>query len=430
MLKRVPSDQLEEESKLALHQLVNSLNHQNVLYSRDNFGIDGEVRLVRGVEHTGKGFKYQLKAGSSYISSENQEVLRVKVESKYVHLWQRMREPVVLIFYHPDSKILYWKAVQPFLKIRPDLLKKDATNVVVPLDKEGDILDQAAFAALELVADGQFGYQKIIYSKETSEVMLTNRFPVQELPNIIYVAPTEYADRYQIIQRLNHFYTFRLERGRKGISTLHTFSDLGKPNVELGKFCDVASCEKLGASDIPHTQYMALLNRLILINALQMDLALSHDRYYFHERVLKEGRNMFGYEAVKGSHEERAKVYQRRNDLLHHAAKIRLVREMGTWYLEVDPDWHVSIPGDPDASPREIGRRITKEKAATKNGRYRYELHFWMRYLSKNSPVIDFPCDTVGSGQRILVSAHCVSIVSQYTLFNDYDGSRDATSQG
>jgi len=64
MLKRLPQDELEEESKLALHQLVNSANHQNVSYSRDNFGIEGEVRLVHGIEHTGKGFMYQLKGGS------------------------------------------------------------------------------------------------------------------------------------------------------------------------------------------------------------------------------------------------------------------------------------------------------------------------------------------------------------------------------
>ncbi len=115
MLKRHPSGQLEEESKLALHQLVNSANHQDVSYSRDNFGIDGEVRLVHGVEHTGKGFKYQLKAGPNYISSENQEVVRLKVERKYVHQWHKMistefSSDVMRLYDQPDPTERYSRA--------------------------------------------------------------------------------------------------------------------------------------------------------------------------------------------------------------------------------------------------------------------------------------------------------------------------------
>jgi hypothetical protein len=430
MLKRLPTDQLEEESRLALHQLVNSANHQNVSYSRDNFGIDGEVRLVHGIEHTGKGFKYQLKAGSSYISSENNEVVRVKVERKYVLLWHKMREPVVLIFYHPDTRILYWKAIQPFLKIYPELLKKETDKVIVPLNKVRDILDHSSFAALELVADGEFGYQKIIYSKDTSEVMVTNRFLVQELPSYVYVAPTQFEHRGQITSQLsqNHFYAFRIEPGKNGGHYLYTFSDLANPNVEIRKFCDNAG-DKLSSSEITHIQYMALLNRLIFINAMQMDLAVDHDRFYFRFEVLKEDRNSFEYAGIKGGSEKRTKIYQRKNDLKHHAAKIRLVREAEVWYLEVDPDWHITITDNSEAGPREVGRRITKEKAATRNGDYRYALHFWSRYLSRNTSVIDFPCDSVGSGQKLRASADCLTLTSDYTLFNDYVGPRNAALQ-
>jgi hypothetical protein len=423
MLIRPPTEQLKEESELALHQLVNSANHQNVPYSRDNFGIDGEVRLVHGIEHTGKGFKYQLKAGSSYVSSENQEVVRVKVERKYILLWRKMSEPVVLIFYHPVSKVLYWKAIQPFLNVFRELLRKETANIIIPFHKEYDILDCSTFPALELVSEGNYEYQKIIFSKESSEVMLTNRFLISELPSTIYVAPTQYEYRNQITPNLKHYYAFIIQKGKEGRNFLYTFSDLGNHDIELTAFCE-SSPDKLNRSDISKIQYMALLNKLIFINALQRDLSVGHDRFYFRYEVLKEGRNTYEYSGIKGGIETRAKIYQRKNDLLHHAAKIRIVEEMDCWYLEIDPDWHITLPNDIDANPREIGGRITKEKAATKNGKYRYDLHFWSRYLSNNTNVIEFHCDSTAGSQKLRASSNCSSLKSNYTLFNDYVGKR------
>src|SRR5690349_18224599 len=89
----------------------------------DNAGIDGEIDLVKDQAFQGKSLKVQVKAGKSYITSEKQDHVRVSVERKYVELWKVMNVPVLLLFYHPDTKAVYWKSVQDYLRCEPNLLK-------------------------------------------------------------------------------------------------------------------------------------------------------------------------------------------------------------------------------------------------------------------------------------------------------------------
>jgi len=436
MLKRLPSDQLEEESKLKLGDIINQHNWKLVNFSDDKFGIDGEVQIVEGYQYTGKSFRYQLKAGKSYISSENEDIVKIKIESKYVRHWMKMPEPVVLFFYHP-SKPFYWKAVQPYFRRFPSELKRQTKNVLVIIDKQNDVLDELAFGALEVVADNRFTYRKVIYAEESHEQMLTNRFRVLELPNVCYVAPTEYFDRRQITPFLEHYYTFTVKQSSRASSgcSLWTFSDLSDSSNELRKYCGYEEMEMWRSEDIAPTLFKELLNNLIFINCLQRDLLSDKKRYYFNPKVLKTGEsNTFGFPSIKGRPSVRTKIYIQKTggklEYKHHAVQLQLVQDFGDWYLEIGPDWYFTFPYDKHATKKEIGIRITKEKASTLNGDYRYALHFWKQYLSNNSTKIIFPCDNLIGKQSLVVSAEYQTLVSNYLLLNDYDGPREFQTVG
>jgi hypothetical protein len=431
MLKRLPTDQLEEESKLALEQFFNEVNWKPARFTDDKFAIDGEIRVVQGIEITGKGFKYQLKAGKSYITRDTTEAIRVRVERKYVDAWLAMDEPVVLFFYEPTTKIIYWKAVQPFIRVQSALLKKPGEYVVIPFNKKRDLLDRSAFGDLTLVASSEFQYHKIIYAEDEHELMISNRFPILHLPQFVCAARTEYTYQGNITSELKDYYAFWLEPGKdgKGHHTLWTFSDLANPNVELRRFCEAGAAERFNVSDISPAKFVTLLNKVLFINAIQMDLLAKGDRFAFSPRVLKSPEtNKFKYIALKGGEEERTKIYIQhlngRTEYKHHAVKLRVVNEDGQWFLEIEPDWYFSYPGQ-EVSRQEIGRRITKEKADTQNGPYRYDLHFWKCYLSKNDPSMVFPVDSLPGSQQMTASIESVSFASSYRLVNDYDGPRD-----
>ncbi len=436
LLKRLPSDQLEEESKIALERFFNDANWKPASYTDDKFGIDGEIRVVRGIEITGKGFKYQLKAGKSYITKDTNEALRIRVERKYVETWLAMSEPVVLFFYHPITKSIYWKAVQQFFRIQSGLLKKLGESVVIPFDKKRDVLDSSAFPDLERVACGEFGYHKIVYAEDENELMISNRFPILILPEYIYVARTQHTHPSQITPDLTNYYAFWIEPDRENgkHQTLWTFSNLRDSNCELRRFCEAEVSDRFAVSDIALTRFSTLLNKVLYINCLQMDLVAKRDRYHFSTRVLKSPEtNKFSYLGVKGNQEERAKIYRQyvggKSEYKYHAVKLRVINEDSSWWMEIEPDWYFTFSAEEEATKREIGIRITKEKASMANGDYRYALHFWKCYLSKNNASIVFPCDSLPGSQQLIAATESMSFVSNYRLVNDYDGPRDVAFQ-
>ena len=431
MLRRLPQDQLETESKLKLEGIFNQANWKSASYTDDKFGIDGEIRIVEGYNFTGKGFKYQLKAGNSYISSESEDVIKIKIEKKYVLSWMNMTEPVVLFFYHPSQK-LYWKAVQPYFRRFSSELKKDTRNVLILIDKERDCLDEFAFSGLKLVSESNFTYRKVIYSADSHEQMFTNRFKVIEIPTVCYSASTEYSDKRQITPFLEHFYTFCVKRSAADsqASVLWTFSDISEISNELRKYCSVEGMESWRSDHLPPLVFKELLNNLIFINCLQRDLTSDKRRYYFNTKVLKTKElNSFDFPSMKGRASSRTKIYVQKEgqnvEYKHHAVQLEIAEHLGNWFLEIDPDWYFTFPyRRREITRKEIGIRITKEKANTLNGDYRYLVHFWRQYLSNNNPNIIFPCDNLTAKQALIVSTEYETLESEYLLFNDYDGPR------
>lgn len=180
---------------------------------------------------------------------------------------------------------------------------------------------------------------------------------------------------------------------------------------------------------------MLALNNLIFINCLQRDLLSDKRRYYFNPKVLRtKESNTFAFPSLKGRASERTKIYVQKTggrlEYKHHAVQLQLIRDLDNWYLEIDADWYFTFPYNKQATRKEIGIRITKEKANTHNGDYRYALHFWKQYLSNNDTKITFPCDNVTGRQSLVASAEYQTLVSDYLLFNDYDGPRQFQTAG
>jgi hypothetical protein len=109
LLKKLPQDQLEDESIAAVSTICRALNWDFNVQVKDKSGIDAEIEVVNGIVRTGLFLKCQLKAGKSYISSETEEALRIRVESKYLQHWYQSNVQIVLLFYHPIDKTVFWK---------------------------------------------------------------------------------------------------------------------------------------------------------------------------------------------------------------------------------------------------------------------------------------------------------------------------------
>lgn len=426
-LRRPPTQKLQIESIIAVQSVVNDMNCEFRQLTPDNAGIDGEIDLVKDSTFEGKALKAQVKAGRSYISSENRDHVRVRVEKKYVEFWKKMDRPVILLFYHPDLKTVYWKSVQEYLKCDPKIIKADSDTVVFPMDKERDVFSTDVLDSLRLVAEGRWKYEKIIYVEDSQEEVISNWFPVVSLPQRIYVAPTPYTKHKDIDNQLADPYTFMVKERR-----IYSFSDLTNPDCELRDFCDPSddAVEARKASEIDPNFYMELLNRMLVVYAEHNLMYVNNDRFYFSPKVLKDPATAkFDIKPLRKEKEtSRFKIYISKTgnivEYKHMAVKLSIFKPNSRWFLQIEPDWYFTYPRDATKTRKEIGARITKEKAGTFNEQYLYLLHAWKQYLARNTEAIIFTSDHLPGAQRAVINPQNETFTSNFMLFNDYTAPR------
>lgn len=419
MLKRPTTQQLQTESFITVQSIVNSLNCEFRKTDPDNAGLDGEIELVKQGMFQGKIIKFQLKAGQSYISSQNKRAIKIKIEKKYLDIWANSNFPIILVFYHPDEKQAYWKGIKEYLKVDPNILKKASETVTIPFDRTLDKLTVSVLPIWFLMVDGKLEYEKIIYTEGQSEIVWSNWYPIIEFPKFIFRAPTSHERTGEITSQIEKYYCFILKDKH-----LYTFSNLENVNCELARFCDIERAEKIELTSIQVNYTIELLNALININLSRKGMLREGDRFYFDPKVLEpEGASEFHYTSVKGMNEHRVKVYRQKAgegwELKHHAIQASFQQVGGSWYMQLEPDWYFTYRRI-YKNRKEIGTRITREKAGMFNEQYRNHLHAMKQYLSDNNPTITLLCDDLDDSQKVTVSGSCISPKSSFTLYNDY----------
>jgi len=283
VLKRLPGDQLEEESLNAVASFFNSQSWEFNRQTRDKSGIDGEVEVVRGIERTGRFLKCQVKAGTTYISSENENTLRIKVEKKYLEHWSRMTAPVLLLFYHPVTHELFWRAIKEHLDLYSNLLKQGTEACVIIFDKDQDRLTADSLALIEQVEAKKFSYSAILIEPSRSELGWSNWFPILKFPSL-WEAPTTAAidSRSQIAPYLECDYTFVVQDHR-----LITLSNIRDNGCELRKFVDTTRILPIMQEDITAPLFVELLNQTLALLARQREMLYQIGKLYFPSSVLK-----------------------------------------------------------------------------------------------------------------------------------------------
>lgn len=427
MLKRLPEDKLEEESLLAVANFFNSNSWEFARQVRDKSGIDGEVEIVHSIRRTGRTLKCQVKAGMSYISSESEAYLRIRVERKYLDHWLQMSAPVLLLFYHPVTHEVFWKAIKEYASLHPKLLDQGREMSVIPFDKDQDKLTADSLPFIEQVERKTFSYTKILIEQARTELGWSNWFPVLRLPTL-WDAPTAAGSRADLAARLGRDYAFVVYQNR-----LFTLSNIRDSECELRKLVDVAAIQPALEADLPPSVFSDLLNQALVNFGNNRDLLSRSGRFHFSSAVLTSpDTRKFPYISLKGKPEAREKIYVRWSgsirENLHHAVRLSFLKHLGEWFLVIEPDWYISYPFGGRPSKREIGARLTSEKASMHNKDYLYLLHFWRQYLSNNGSTIAVTCSRPEDGATVEVSWSPLNFCFRFRLFNDYVGPRQENS--
>jgi hypothetical protein len=204
---------------------------------------------------------------------------------------------------------------------------------------------------------------------------------------------------------------------------------LHDPDCELDQFCDYDSPDEVqikNPDEIESIRYAELLNRLLEVFAITNQMVVTNERFYFSPDVLKdETTTRFDLKPLRKTKDtSRLKIYihgsGKSREFQHMAVRLAVLKSKSQWFLQVDPDWYFSYPQDPTKTRRDIGIRITREKANTFNEQYLYLLHAWKQFLSNSSDRIVFKSDNLESAQAAIIDTSNLSFESNFLLFNDY----------
>jgi len=419
--RRPATARAEEDGVNAVRTIINRMNCQFVTTVPDNAAIDGHLQLVnRSGEFEGYLLGVQVKAGRSYIASENDVELRVRVQRRHVDLWTSMQVPVLLFYYDGRTQRTYWLAVRNYLEAYPQVMGTGAESVVFAFHKNDDLFSEDSYDQLYLVVRGEFKYGRPYLSSARAEVLYSNWLRVTGLLDTVYKIPARLATKQELPPEITDSLALIVKEG-----SLFLFSQPREELEFMQDISDLRALRSITTNGLPSAYLAELLNATVRVLAKSrglVELRRNSLRFAFPREVLQTpATNTHRFESLGGKRTRRVLVYEirkgRNTEYRHHACVINFIREGGNWYLELDPYMHISFSRYVPAE--ELRARRISERQNTYNSQYLYMLHFWKQYLSGSTGIIEVITDRWPGAPAISVSTQNDYVSSDFSLLDD-----------
>ncbi len=258
----------------------------------------------------------------------------------------------------------------------------------------------------------------------TREVIHSSLLAVTHLPAAVFAAPCAFHEgqEEQVKQRIhfpdegNQLVRFILRDGK--LFSFHNLRDPGGPfrDVINHKGVEAIRSEEWWDDPEGHRRYVTLLNRGLYKFAARKRIRYdpAHKRFYFDALTAGKPRQEYYRPLNAKARKKRNVVWQptrkatgqARNYWWHLAVGLSFLRvDRRQWCLSIRPERHLTSDGVTPLPPKQIGRRVTSEKARMWNDIYLGEVNFWRDYLSDGSPklVLNFGDQSALIDTRMLV---------------------------
>ena len=369
--------------------------------SKDDFGLDGEIEVVRpksdgnGYETTGGIIKVQAKSGHSYVKQDSKTCFVTPVKKNDLEYWRSCTFPVLFIIYHPQDDKLYWKDIKAYIQSTPTIFQSPHR---ITFDKPSDTFAVNCYEQICRIAE----VSPPRISEEKRERLFSNLLLVKRLPQTITHAPTTHRDYEELKQKIKGFRPpFCIFEDR-----LYTLSDLYHAQCTLRKFCDMNHVAKLPAEhwatdELRRKDYVFLLNQLLGIHLRKCGLRYNPDfrRNYFPRQDKERSEYKRDWLNVRTSRAAPArtvaKFYEYGPDRFwrHLAANLSLKTIGQSWYLKIIPKYFFTEDGEIPYESKKVGPYTTKIKAQERNIHGLNHVLFWADVLSESKPTIDIKLD-------------------------------------
>jgi hypothetical protein len=421
-MRRPSTKKTEELGVLAVQHIINNMNYQLISYSPDISGFDGEIQLTDAAgELTPQLLKCQIKSGPSYIANQTEGYLTIRIPARYVEMWRRVMQPVLLFYYDVASETVYWLSVKEYLTANATATSSSRNTILFTYDKVRDVFTEDCRGQLWGAGEGRTLHDRPPELKpDESEPLYTNWFAVESFPQDVYFSPTASRVKENIARDVTDRHALVLKEGR-----LFSFVD-PRDDEQLVRLVGRGQISRIRFSDVERLYKAELLNAAIHADAVFRGLRrLRSDepKYGFPLEVLRGPTHDFAYQTLSGHHTQRKLVYvsrargERHTEYRRHALSMSFTEMPSGWFLELDP--YMDYAYLPKKGRRETGAAITAGIQSTFNYQYLLLLRFWQQFLSGGTDRIRIRTEGNVNSPAIVLNARMATLEAQFSLTKD-----------
>lgn len=354
-------------------------------------GIDGhiEIRLESGTV-TNCIIQVQSKATDQDFEAETSSNFDYRCSQRDLEYWLSGNAPVILVRSRPRTGEAYWVSIKEYFQ---DLARRKTGKI--SFDKNADRFDVSARDALMKLAmrteDGPY-----LATGRKREIIYSNLLRLAPLPEIYYVAETDYRTSAELFARLRE-----LKRSVHGEWLLHdrrlwSFHDLSaRPWTEI---IEPGTLEGLETSEWAQTDdparqrhFVQLLNTCLKEKLYRKGVKFSRETGCYYFRAPQDLSNV-EYSYTSREHKTSRMVfrgYPKKLDRTqmsyyrHSAFEGRFVRYAGTWYLQISPTYHFTRDGE--RISRYAGELLSGIKRLENNQAVHGQVVMWAHLLTARS---------------------------------------------
>jgi hypothetical protein len=331
--------------------------------SKHDFGIDGEIELVRKNEEnknevTGEIIAVQIKSSytsTGYIKKESESTIEISIRKEDLEYWNNYKTDVLLVFYDDRNDDLYCHKIsqQDYLFINNGLASSIVLNKLQDKLIEGDNNFLNKYSA--------FFKGRVNFSAR--EQIFTNLLPYKKIPKILY----QFSLNGNIKNKKSFYEAFSTPTDLVVAiyaSQVYSFEDLRKytelKDVLAPDKVDLLSLTQINQDKDIQNHYMELLNLYLkkFLYSKGFDYSKDYRRYYFRkpkDSLIKEivynsrYRTNTRPKTVVSYHE-----YARDKFFRHHAVEIQHHFLENTLYVSILPKYLFTFDGKETLPPDKI----------------------------------------------------------------------------
>jgi hypothetical protein len=331
--------------------------------SKHDFGIDGEIELVRKNEEnknevTGEIIAVQIKSSytnSGYIKSETDSVIQISIRKEDVEYWSNYKTDVLLVFYDDRNDNLYCHKIsqQDFQFVSRGLTQSIELNKIQDKLVEGDNNFLTKFS----------DYFKERVNYNAREQIYTNLLPYKKLPKLMY--------QFSLIDKIRNkqaFYeVFESSTNLKVViyaNQVYSFEDLRKYqeliDILIPNKVDLHTLQKINQDKDIQNHYVELLNLYWKEFLYMKGFAYSKEyrRYYFRKPKESLTREITYNSKYRKNTKPKTVVayyeYAKDKFFRHHAIEIQHLFLDNTLYISLLPKYLFTTDGKETLPPDKI----------------------------------------------------------------------------